>query len=595
MRENMPDIVKEMKEQERIGMLNCKIQDLYEEQEMMEETSDNVSDETILKEKNFSELIINSLPGIFYILNSSGGFVKWNKNFETISGYSAEELLKMNVIDCIAVEDKKLVSERIGETFLSGKSQVEAYFLSKNGSKTPYHLNGSIIIRDDVSYLVGLGIDTSERKKNEEEIMKLALVVKHSSELVNLGTLDGKMTFINEAGSEMLGIKPDEVQNYNVSDVIPEDLQLKVKDEVLPSILNNGKWEGELQYKNIKTGKIIDVYAQTFMIKDSVSNEPLYLANVSLDISEMKLSELELKNAYEKLSKFNVELEQLVQNKTEEITCQNEELISTNQELTATNEELTASNEELSATQQELTENIDTVKKLVGQKDDFIHMLGHDLKNPMTPIFTLLPIVEKKIQDTDSKKIVQVVINSAHKMKEIIDETLKLARLDDIGRTIELVDICLFDEITSIIEDNQNLFEDNEFIVENKVDTNLHALVDKFQFGELINNFITNAIKYTPGDKKGFLKIDAMVKDDIVEVSFCDNGFGMTEEQIGHVFDKFYKAGTPRKGMNSSGLGLAICENIVNKHGGRIWVESEGPDKGSTFYFTLKLNSKKEG
>ncbi|RLF55654.1 MAG: hypothetical protein DRN27_10425 [Thermoplasmata archaeon] len=173
-------------------------------------------------------------------------------------------------------------------------------------------------------------------------------------------------------------------------------------------------------------------------------------------------------------------------------------------------------------------------------------------------------------------------------MKEIIDETLKLARLDDVGHTIEPVDIVLFDEIESIIENNKVLLDENEFIIENNIDNKLHAMADKFQFGELINNFITNAIKYTPDEQKGIIKINATVKDDFVEVSFTDNGVGMSESQISHVFDKFYKFGTPRNGMNSSGLGLAICENIINKHGGQIRVESSGPGNGCTFYFTLK-------
>jgi len=391
---------------------------------------------------------------------------------------------------------------------------------------------------------------------------------------VNLASIDGNMTFINDAGGEMLGINPDNIQNHSITEVIPEELQLKVNNEVLPSIIKNGKWEGKLQYLNLKTGKVTDVYAQTFMIKDSVSNEPLYLANVSLDISEMKKAENDLKIAYDRLDKFNIELEKQVSEKTEEITNQNKQLTKTN--------------ETLISTQNELRNNVSKVEKLIEQKDDFIHMLGHDLKNPMTPMFTLLPIIENKVQDNNIKKIIQTIIQSTNKMKEIIDETLALARLDNVGRTIEPVDICLYDTITSLIEDNKNLIEDNEFIVENKIDNSLHAMADKFQFGELINNFITNAIKYTPDDEKGVLKIDAIVKDDIVEVSLIDNGLGITEEQIDHVFEKFYKAGTPRKGMNSSGLGLAICENIVNKHGGRIWVESPGLGKGCTFYFTLQ-------
>jgi signal transduction histidine kinase len=68
----------------------------------------------------------------------------------------------------------------------------------------------------------------------------------------------------------------------------------------------------------------------------------------------------------------------------------------------------------------------------------------------------------------------------------------------------------------------------------------------------------------------------------------------MTEEQIDLVFDEFYKVDKSRHEMDSSGLGLSICKRIVEKHGGKIWVESVGPGKGSTFYFTLKLGSEND-
>ena len=147
--------------------------------------------------------------------------------------------------------------------------------------------------------------DITEQKKSERDLQKLASVVEHSSELVNLANLDGKMIFLNETGGKILGINPDKVHKHVILDVITKELQSKVKTEVLPSILKKGRWEGELQYKNIKTGKITDVHAQTFTIKDSLSNKPLYLANVSLDITESKKTEGKLKQKLNELETFH--------------------------------------------------------------------------------------------------------------------------------------------------------------------------------------------------------------------------------------------------------------------------------------------------
>ena len=102
---------------------------------------------------------------------------------------------------------------------------------------------------------------------------------------------------------------------------------------------------------------------------------------------------------------------------------------------------------------------------------------------------------------------------------------------------------------------------------------------------ELLDNIINNAIKYTPGGGK--ITVKARKLNGEVEVSIHDTGIGMTKEQIKHIFEEFYKADKSRHDVDSSGLGLSICKKIVEGHGGRIWAESPGLGKGSTFYFTL--------
>lgn len=296
--------------------------------------------------------------------------------------------------------------------------------------------------------------------------------------------------------------------------------------------------------------------------------------------SQLEMMNEELKEAHEELYSLNKNLEIKVEEKTEELTCQNEELTSLNQELTATNEELIS-------TQEELHTHIRTVDELVRQKDEFIHMLGHDLKNPMTSIFTLLPVIEQKVNDQKLKDMIHRVVNSSKRMREIIDETLKLAQLNDVGRTLSLNDTCLVDAVNQTFQHYNSFIEKYDVTVQNLIGEDIFVQVDNFQFEELIANLLTNAVKYTDNEKNAVITIDATVIDDKIEISFSDNGIGMAKGQLNRVFDKFYKAGIPRKGLTSSGLGLSICEHIVRKHQGKIWAESHGPGKGSTFYFTL--------
>ena len=133
--------------------------------------------------------------------------------------------------------------------------------------------------------------DISERRQIEVELQKLAEVVKHSKDLINMATLEGNMIFLNEAGGEMLGIDPQACQSVNIMHVIPEHLVALVENELVPALLRGEIWEGDLQYLNLQSGDLTDVHATTFSVKNPETGEPWFLANVSQDISERKKAE----------------------------------------------------------------------------------------------------------------------------------------------------------------------------------------------------------------------------------------------------------------------------------------------------------------
>ncbi len=140
------------------------------------------------------------------------------------------------------------------------------------------------------------------RKRAEEELEKLAAIVRHSSELVNLCQPDGRMVFLNEAGSRMLGIDPEDVEKTHILQVIPDHWKSLVENEVLPTILAGGSWEGELQYVNLKTGDLTDVHALAFAMDDPHTADHQYLANISLDISLRKRAEERMRENEARLS-----------------------------------------------------------------------------------------------------------------------------------------------------------------------------------------------------------------------------------------------------------------------------------------------------
>ncbi|MFB3883721.1 MAG: response regulator [Thermodesulfobacteriota bacterium] len=128
------------------------------------------ADEALHREKTISDTTIESLPGVFYLFDSRGQFLRWNKNFERVTGYTADELSKMQPQDFFAGEDKRLIKERVQEVFAKGESTAEAEFVSKDGHKTPYFFTGLMTNIGNTKCLIGMGIDITERRRFEDAL-----------------------------------------------------------------------------------------------------------------------------------------------------------------------------------------------------------------------------------------------------------------------------------------------------------------------------------------------------------------------------------------------------------------------------------------
>jgi len=128
------------------------------------------SEQVILKEKLFSEAMVNSLPWIFYLFDQTGRLLRWNRNFEVVSGYSPDEIARLRPLDFFAGEDHALVAERIRQVFETGTSDAEVVLVSKDGRRIPHYVAGVRIVVDDVPCCIGTGIDLTARKQLEAEL-----------------------------------------------------------------------------------------------------------------------------------------------------------------------------------------------------------------------------------------------------------------------------------------------------------------------------------------------------------------------------------------------------------------------------------------
>jgi signal transduction histidine kinase len=229
------------------------------------------------------------------------------------------------------------------------------------------------------------------------------------------------------------------------------------------------------------------------------------------------------------------------------------------------------------------------VERLLKQKDEFINQLGHDLKNPLGPLINLIPLLEENEIDADKKEMLTVLHRNADYMKNLVVKTLELAALNSPNTKFSLELINLFNEVDQIIKNKKLLFDENKTKILNNIDPTFFIKVDRLRFEELLTNIFENSTKYC--QKICRIAINAEQVNDHVLISIADNGIGMTKEQIDRIFDEFYKADYARHNIENTGLGMSICKRIVEKHGGRIWVESQGRGKGTTVFFTMLIEA----
>lgn len=222
--------------------------------------------------------------------------------------------------------------------------------------------------------------------------------------------------------------------------------------------------------------------------------------------------------------------------------------------------------------------------------EQFAYVASHDLQEPLRMITSYSQLLERRYReklDGDALEFIDYVVDGAHRMQELINDLLSYSRVGTRGREFEAIDMeTVYQRVLSNL---QLAIEEHQ--AEISRDPLPMVMADGLQLVQLLQNLIGNAIKFH-GDAPAKVHVGVVLHEDSNEAEFCvrDEGIGLERQYAERIFQVFQRLHGKSK-YPGTGIGLAICKKIVERHGGRIWVESE-PGKGAKFYFTLPLATK---
>ncbi len=235
--------------------------------------------------------------------------------------------------------------------------------------------------------------------------------------------------------------------------------------------------------------------------------------------------------------------------------------------------------------------DVSAEKEFERMKLDFVSMAAHELRTPLTSIKGYLSFLKESATQkfsADERIFVERISINTNSLSSLVENLLNISRIERRNLDLNLLSINMVELIKLAIDQIKDLAADNNIRINFKPQQTVgNVYVDKLRIGEVLNNLLDNAIKYS--SRGGTITISLSQSENDVTTLISDTGIGIPQASLKHLFTKFYRvSGVLEQGAKGTGLGLFICKSIIELHKGRIWVESE-LGKGSSFYFSLPL------
>ena len=479
--------------------------------------------------------IFENVQDVFYQIDLSGIITEISPSIKNFTERSREEIIGTSVYNLYNKPDDRAFF--LDAIMKNGKIRdYEIEFKTKAGKIMFVSVNASLIF-DTVgkpSYISGALRNITDQKRTEDEIAMLAYSLKSVSECVSITDLDDKILFVNESFLKTYEYDRNELIGNQISIVRSKNNVQEIVNEILPATLN-GEWKGVL-FNRRKDGSEFPIRLSTSVIKDK-NDKSIGLIRVAKDITVHKKAEKELIEA---------------KNKAEES---------------------------------------DRLKSA------FLANMSHEIRTPMNGILGFAGLLkEPMLSGEEQLEYIDIIEQSGNRMLNIINDIVSISKVESGQMEVSIKETNINEQIEYIYTFFRPEAEKKgiQLYVKNSLPSKKTIIKsDREKIYAILTNLVKNALKFT---HTGTIEFGFSPKTKSSELEFYvkDTGVGIKPEHKQIIFERFRQSNDSlNRNYEGAGLGLAISKAYVEMLGGRIWVESvEG--KGSTFYFTIPVNTEPE-
>ena len=406
-----------------------------------------------------------------------------------------------------------------------------------------------------------------ERWRAEADQRRFSALVERSSDFIGFASPSGMRQYLNPAGLKLVGLaSAAEACGLHVLDFVAPEERERVRDELWPLVMREGRWVGELNLRHFQTGASIPFLVDWFRVDDPRTGQPTNIATVSRDLTAQKRAEAELR-----------ELAETLEHRVAERAS---ELLETNRQLVAERIEHRRADARLQELQTELFH-----AARLSAAGQMAAALAHELNQPLTAASNFVNAARRGLAAGDLQRIDSVrkdmdeAVGQVLRAGRIISRLREFATRGETEKQIVSIETMVLEAGALALSGAAVLGVEVRFRFEQEASS---AFADQIQIQQVLVNLMRNALEAMEGSRRRELTMTtALLDEKTVQIAVADSGPGLAKDMLDRLSEPF--ASTKRHGM---GLGLSICRSIVEAHGG--WIgASENPDGGLTFRFTL--------